>query len=284
MSVIFSREFTCNGLDARKFETSMSDRGFAIVPNVLTGAEVTELVAALDTRAEQERNDKTAWFSHGNQRVFNLVNKGPEFLSLIDHPLALSIVERWIGSHALLSSLTANVALPRNKSQPLHSDQGHLPEPWLRCEAINLVWVLDEFTEENGATRVVPGSHRIGVRPPPDPLPTIPVEAKPGSIVSLDGRIWHASGQNMSHRTVRRALFAFYCRPYLRPQENFARSLDLATRCRLTRQRRTLLGFDIWLGLGAVNGLPVEWMDGRERIGPTNADAAFFADEGEPHS
>jgi len=267
-------------LDAEKFDRAMSEQGFAIVPGILTGAEVRELVAALDARAEHERNGETAWFSHGNQRIFNLVNKGTGFLSLIDHPAALFMVERGIGPHALLSSLTANVAFPGNKPQPLHSDQGHLPEPWLRCEAINLIWVLDEFTAENGATRVVPGSHRIGAAPPVNTLPTVPVEAKPGSMVCLDGRVWHGTGTNMTQGGVRRALFAFYCRPYLRPQENFARSLDPANRRRLTPQRRSLLGFDIWRGLGAVNGLPVEWMDGRDRIGPTNADRAFPA-EGE---
>jgi ectoine hydroxylase-related dioxygenase (phytanoyl-CoA dioxygenase family) len=263
-------------LDLHQFYTGMSEKGFAILPNVLNSAELTALLKALDICAERERSEGAAWFSHGNQRVFNLVNKGPEFLSLIDHPRALPLVERWIGPHALLSSLTANVALPTNGLQPLHSDQGHLPEPWLRCEAMNLIWVLDEFTKENGATRIVPGSHRVGSGPPVDAPPTTVVEAKSGSIICLDGRVWHSAGQNISHNTVRRALFAFYCRPYLRPQENFARSLDPSIRRCLTARRRALLGFDIWLGLGAVNGLPVAWMDGRERIGPTNADAAFL--------
>ena len=258
----------------------MAQEGYAVVPGVLTGMEIERLIAALDNCADAECRDNTAWFSHGNQRVFNLVNKGAEFLSLIDHPIAIAMVERVIGSHALLSSLTANLAMPGNSPQPLHADQGHLPEPWLRAEAVNLVWVLDEFTARNGATRAVPGSHVVGVAPRISDVPTVPLEATSGSVICLDGRVWHGAGRSQESNTIRRALFGYYCRPYLRPQENFARSLDSAIRFSLTPERRGLLGFDIWLGLGSVNGLPTAWMDGRERIGPTNADGAFSVDGG----
>ena len=262
-------------LQKNEFERNMASKGYAVLPSILSEAQVKQLIASVDTRAELERNEKTEWFSHGNQRIFNLVNKGCEFLALIDHPIALELVERCIGPEALLSSLTANIALPGNKPQSLHADQGHLPEPWLRAEAVNLVWVLDDFTVENGSTRIVPGSHVIGVAPRACDVPTIPVIADSGSLVCLDGRVWHGTGHNSSSGGIRRALFGFYSRPYLRQQENFARSLDATVRRSLTAERRRLLGFDIWLGLGAVNGLPTEWMGGRERIGPTNADGAF---------
>lgn len=260
------------------FYKNIAERGYAVVPEVLSGSELAGVADALMALAAHERDERKAWYSHGNQRVFNLVDKGSEFLSLIDHPLALAMVEQCLGPHALLSSLTANVATPGNKPQPLHADQGHLPEPWFRAEAVNLVWVLDPFTPENGATRVVPGSHVIGVGPCLDTVPTMPIEALPGALICLDGRVWHGTGHNRTAGADRRALFAYYCRPYLRQQENFARSLNAGTRRTLTPVQRRLLGFDIWLGFGAVNGLPTDWMDGRERIGPTNADHVFPGD------
>jgi ectoine hydroxylase-related dioxygenase (phytanoyl-CoA dioxygenase family) len=248
-------------------DASLAEDGYAVTPDVLSAGEVQSLSSALDALAADERDAGTAWFSHRNQRVFNLVRKGPAFLALIDHPVALAIVHRQLGEHALLSSLTANIASPGNTEQPLHADQGYIPLPWVRAEVVNLIWVLDSFTSLNGATRVIPGSHLSHAAPPSDDAPTVPIEAPGGSVVCMDGRLWHGSACNRG-LTPRRALFAYYCRPYIRQQENFSRSLESRIRDALNPTQRELLGFDIWLGLGSVDGLPTEWMDGRERIGP----------------
>jgi len=257
--------------EATRAVAELHAQGYCVIPGVLTAAEVDQLRKQLDAVAAQEGTAGTAWFSHRNQRVFMLLNKGACFLELIDHALALTLAESLLGKHLLLSSLTANTAAPGNRPQPLHADQGYLPTPWLRVEATNLIWALDEFNASNGATRIVPGSHHLDTEPLTDESPTVPIEAPAGSLVCLDGRVWHGTGVNRTEHP-RRALFAYYCRPYLRQQENFSRSLHLAIRRNLTSRQRELLGFEIWQGLGAVNGLPVQWMDGRERVGPSNAD------------
>ena len=247
--------------------------GYCIVENVLQPDTTAALREILDDVATAERSNETAWFSHGNQRIFMLLNKHDRFLELIDHPLALALVTRLLGEHALLSSITANITGPGNKPQQLHVDQGYIPPPWPRCEAVQLVWVIDAFTRANGATRLAPRSHSLEAPPPEEAC--ISAEAPEGSIICMDGRLWHGTGLNMSGSEKRRGIFAYYCRPYLRQQENFSRSLERDAIARLTPRQRGLLGFDIWQGLGAVNGLPPSWMDGRERIGPTNADGLF---------
>lgn len=252
------------------FASAMAHDGYAILPGALHENVIAPLVARIDDIAEQERAAETAWFSHGNQRLFNLVNKHEMFIDLVAHPIVVAIVELVIGPHSLLSSLTANIALPANEPQPLHADQGYLPHPWQRSEVVNIVYALDEFTSENGATRVVPGSHLWLGAEPEERAEAIPIVAPAGSIIALDGRVWHGTDRSKTARTPRRAIFGYYCRPYIRQQENFARSLRPELRRSLSPKLRTLLGFDIWMGLGSVNGLPTEWMDGRVRIGPSN--------------
>lgn len=262
-------------LTLERFFTDLDRLGFAIYPDALVSAEVQRLKTLLDSMAHSERKNDRAWFSHKNQRVFNLPQKGVDFLRLIAHPIALEIVDRSLGNQALLSSLTANIALPGNSPQHLHADQEYLPAPWIRAEVINLIWALDEFTNENGATRVVEGSHLIGSLSPKEDF-AFPIKASAGSLICLDGRVWHGTGRNTTSDKPRRALFAYYCRPYIRQQENFSRSLSAKTRSLLSMTERRLLGFDIWMGLGSVNGLPIEWMNGRIRVGPTNSDGAFM--------
>lgn len=249
--------------------SQMRESGYCVVESVFSYEFVDELSARLDHVADIEKRNGDAWFSHSNQRVFMLLNKSSTFLGLISHPSVLGLATACLGEHRLLSSITANIAMPGNQAQPLHADQGYVAEPWRHSEVMNVAILLDHFSEENGATAVVPGSHLIGTNPPPLTLPSIPIVAPRGSLVGLDGRVWHGTGENRTARTRRRAIFCYYCKPYLRQQENFSRSLAPEVRERLTAVDRQLLGFDIWLGLGAVNGLPPEWMDGRERIGPS---------------
>ena len=249
--------------------------GYCFVREVLDADKLLVLSTTIDLIAKHQRAEKKAWFSHENQRIFMLLNCSDVFFDLIDQPLALELATGLLGPDFLLSSITANIATPSNKPQQLHADQGYLPEPWLRAEAANFVWALDDFTETNGATRVVPGSHKSGIAPTQKEVQTEPIIAPSGSLICLDGRVWHGTGENTTSNELRRAIFAYYCRPYIRQQENFSRSLKADLRATLSSQQRQLLGFDIWQGLGAVDGLPVAWMDGRERIGPTNADGIF---------
>ena len=95
-----------------------------------------------------------------NQRVFGLLNKGAEFVELVEHPVVLALMEHLLDAAFLLSSITANVTGPGGYPMGLHYDQGYVPQPWPPVPLVaNSIWMLDDFTEENGATRFVPGSH-----------------------------------------------------------------------------------------------------------------------------
>ena len=97
----------------------------------------------------------------------------------------------------------------------LHADQYYVPQPWTAPFAVNVAWLLDDFTDENGATRVIPGSHRA-LPDFSEPIETVPVEGPAGSIMVMDGRLWHQTGENRTS-SVHRAGVVRLLRPTLDP-------------------------------------------------------------------
>lgn len=249
--------------------------GYCVVPRALPPDLLADLREGVMTAAAEDVADGTAWYSNGNQKLFMLLNRGAAFLRLAENDVIRAVTEHVLGPDRLLSSMTAVVTRPGNVPQLLHTDQQYVTPPWPHAFTVNAVCMLDAFTEENGGTRVVPGSHLLG-RPPDSPdEPTVAIEGPAGSVAFLDGRLWHGSGRNTTTGETRRGILAYYCAPFLRQQENVFRSLRPDVRVALTPSQRRLLGYDIWSGLGAVDGIPRSWLGTDRRSGPTNSDGAF---------
>ncbi|MEO8075794.1 MAG: phytanoyl-CoA dioxygenase family protein, partial [Acidobacteriota bacterium] len=164
------------------------------------------------------------------RRLANLVDKGDVFRRAVLLPGLLDAVRHVLGPEIKLSSLNARSADPgTDVGQPLHVDMGAIPDEkgyWV-C---NTVWMLDDFTPENGATRMVPGSHRWGTRPQDqldDSLDTHPDEVlltgPAGSIAVMNAHLWHGGTANRS-AAPRLALHAFYCRRD-QPQQQYQKRL-----------------------------------------------------------
>jgi hypothetical protein len=232
----------------------LSEQGWCLLPDVLSAEETAEvrrrLVAAAE--ASEARGVTTTYIGLDpnalNVRVFNLLDLAPVFRELIQHPLAVALVRFLLGEHFLISNFTANIALPGSGSMAMHSDQGIVTTPpWAAAEAINVIWVLDDMDEENGATRYVPGSHRwqsLADVPPDVRALSVPFEAPAGSILGMDGRLWHTSGANRSADRERALLFGFYCADHIRPQSNWNVQLSDEVQAGLSARMREWLGLD----------------------------------------
>lgn len=255
--------------DINEARADLDRHGYALIADALSADELSTLRARLFAIATAERDDGRARdMDNGqSQHVAALLNKGKPFIDLVQHPVAMELMPHLLGDDFILSSLTAIIKGPGGRAQMVHADQAFLPEPWTYAGVANVIWMLDDFVEVRGATRVVPGSHLLGRNPPGgdytkattqtrDERPkTIGVEAPAGTALVFDGRLWHCGGGNRTSDERRHALLSYYARPFLRTQENHYLSLDPAIRAEAQKNPllKRLLGFEIYTSLGNVS-------------------------------
>ena len=154
-------------------------------------------------------------YGTGNVRVWNLLNRGSVFVELVQHPLVLELLEEVLGPRALLSGISANIVEPGSEGGALHADQGGYPPPWpTEPQGLNFTWLLDDFTADNGATEMVPNSHRREDPSQPPLERPLPATAPAGTVIAIEGRVWHRTGRNRSEAP-RAAAFAWYVRTNL---------------------------------------------------------------------
>ncbi|HZS08476.1 MAG TPA: phytanoyl-CoA dioxygenase family protein [Blastocatellia bacterium] len=184
------------------------------------------------------------------RRLANLVDKGEIFTQVIALPEILACVGRVLGPQFKLSSLNFRSADPYSDwVQPLHCDVGAVPDEkgfWV-C---NVIWLLDDFTTENGAPRFVPGSHRSGKLPqevladPSAPHPDeVLLTGRAGTVMVMNTHLWHGATANRTGEP-RRALHSFYCR-WDKPQQQYQKQLlRPSVQQSLSPELRRLLALD----------------------------------------
>ena len=231
---------------------ALDERGFVRLEGFIAPERRQRLAERLEALYDAEGASAGGEFKlePGARRLANLVDKGGIFVECIVEPEVLEYVAHVLGTRFKLSSLNARSANPRNReSQPLHVDAGALPDErgfWV-C---NTVWMLDDFTAENGALRAVPGSHRWGRRPqdaltdPRQPHPDeVLVTGQAGDLVVMNSHLWHGGTANDTDRP-RLALHAFYCRSD-KPQQQYQKALlRPETQAALSAAARSVLALD----------------------------------------
>jgi hypothetical protein len=233
-------------------EQQLDERGYVTLPGFIPAALLDRLRARLEALFAAEGDAAGSEFKQepGARRLANLVDKDPLFASCIAMPAVLAYIGHVLGARFKLSSLNARSANPRNGvDQPLHADGGSVPDEqgaWV-C---NTVWVLDDFTADNGALRAVPGSHRAG-RLPADVLADprarhpdeVTITAAAGDLIVMNAHMWHGGLANRTDRP-RRAMHGYYCR-WDKPQQQYQkRLLRPEVQARLTPLERTLCALD----------------------------------------
>ncbi|MGI9124345.1 MAG: phytanoyl-CoA dioxygenase family protein, partial [Mycobacterium sp.] len=192
---------------------------------------------------------------HSTQRVYSVLNKTRACDRIADHPRVLALLDRLFLPNYLLSMLQIINILPGENAQMLHTDDGFYPIPRPRkALGAATIWAIDDFTADNGATDVIPGSHLWGDERP-DPAARQPVIMPAGSCVFFLGTLWHGGGANRSQHP-RLAVTAQYCEPWLRPQEAFTLSIGRDTVAAVSEDIRRMLGYSIHPPfIGQVDGM-----------------------------
>ncbi len=230
----------------------LDDKGYLVLDGLMGRELLNGLRARVEELFQQEGDRAGSEFKQepNARRLANLVNKGEIFEQAIQLPQVIEGMAHVLGPDFKLSSLNVRAAGPFcDCSQPLHADSGAIADEhgyWVA----NSVWMLDDFTTENGAIRMVPGSHKWRRLPQDalaDPLAPHPEEVlltgRAGTVVVMNAHLWHGATANRTGGA-RRAMHAFYTRRD-KPQQQYQKKLlSSEVQAHLAPSLRKLLALD----------------------------------------
>jgi ectoine hydroxylase-related dioxygenase (phytanoyl-CoA dioxygenase family) len=198
-------------------------------------------------------------------RIYNLLARGKVFEAIPEHARVLPIVERVLDRGCLVSSLSSIAIGPGEDAQPLHADDQYIPLPRPHVPIVcNTIWALTDFTSDNGATRLVPGSHNWeGIPELGRPYETVAAEMPRGSVLVYLGSLWHGGGANRTGE--RRVGVAMnYCAGWIRQQENQQLGIPIEVARGFSPKLRKLAGFGLYKKImGHIDKCsPVDLLDG----------------------
>ncbi|MCG3188623.1 MAG: hypothetical protein LKCHEGNO_00732 [Burkholderiaceae bacterium] len=238
----------------------LAEAGCVIVPRLLPPRQVQAIRDALAPYLRRQRMGRNDFEGYDSERVYALLAKSPVFAELAAHPLVLDVCERVLGPNFMLSACLAINSHPGENAQPLHYDDIFYKVPRPRPPyGVSAFWAIDEFTERNGATEVIPGSHRWGDEPiagldesfvngervPVVDHPGLEKAVMPsGSLMLAYGTLWHRGGANRSAAS-RLAITPQYCVAWGRQMESMLLSVPPHIVATYPERVQQLLGYSI---------------------------------------
>ena len=251
--------------------------GYLIFPSVLTPEKVAALRAELAPHLDQNISGRNDFEGLKTNRVYAMLAKSPLFAELAIHPLVLAFAEAELGRECLLSACLAINIHPGETVQPWHYDDSHYRLPRPRDSlGLSAFWTIDETTEENGATEILPGSHlwpeqqiaggntfstfsdrsEKSQDDDPDARPDAVKAVMPaGSLMIAKGTLWHRGGANRSAKP-RLIITPQYCPGWMRTLENMSLAVPAEIAATLPERARELIGYSIHPPfMGYVDGM-----------------------------
>lgn len=217
--------------------------GYAVVPCAVDDEHIRAARMDLEALLESIPTGRDDFEGRRTKRVYGLFAKTRALDVMATHPLVLRVLDEVLRTYELSAPAAISIG-DGEAAQPLHPDDAIYPLPRPHPElVVNVMWPLVDFTEENGATRIVPGSHRwVEERPSADA--TVGIELPTGSALIYLGSVWHGGGANRSTKP-RLGVVLHYAAAWLRPVENHVLVVPPEQARRLPVRLQELLGYNI---------------------------------------
>ena len=235
---------------------TLQTKGYLSLGQILSKTQVEQVNSRIKELMESEGEDAgselfdSKYIRHpkeeGADRLADLVNKGPVFDIFFTHPKVLAAIGVVLGSEYKLSSLNYRAAVPGMGNQKLHVDYKNSIADG-KYKVCNSIWLLDDFTEINGATRIVPGTHKLKSLPdevmedPEDEHPDeVLIVAPAGTVVIFNSHVWHGGTTNHT-KFPRRSIHSYFCSRDQPQQINQSRYITDETRNRIGFEGQRIL-------------------------------------------
>ena len=265
-------------LSAETFQealTDVHDRGYVIIEDVLPPSDCDDYRQILEQFMAVSPAGRNVFEGTSSHRLYALLAKSERFADMIEHPLALAFAEHFLGESCLLSACLSINLHPGETVQPWHTDDGHISVPQPHdVFGISVFWALDDTTETNGATEVLPYSHqwespdiagrledehfeqRSALSEHPEAgIDRVKATMKAGSLMIMRSDVWHRGGANQTNED-RLIVTPQYCAGWARPLETMLLAVPPETVARLPSRTQALLGYSIHTPfMGYVDGM-----------------------------
>lgn len=257
------------GVSAEVISDALREHGVVIIEHLADSALCDRMHSELDPWLAETPTGGDEFAGHNTRRTGALLTRCPSSVAMVAHPLILDVVDRtlWAKKTTFQLHLTQSIAVgPESPSQMLHRDHwcfDFFPFPPEVDVEVSSIWALDDFTEHNGATRVVPDSHRSPHGARCADHESMPAEMTRGSVVLYLGSTFHGAGPNQSDE-VRIGINVDYVLGWLRQEENQYLSYTLDEVRQFPERVQRLLGYEVGAyALGYIDGgrSPMELLD-----------------------
>jgi ectoine hydroxylase-related dioxygenase (phytanoyl-CoA dioxygenase family) len=224
----------------------MESRGYDVFEDFLDEATCNYLKEKLEKTIEEFVPFENSERSHLDKYLMHdLLNRDVTFAKTLEDPRLQQIIASVLGENWIMYAYTSSSLPPHGNN---FGSRIHVDSPrWIPNYPTNLgiIWALNDFTLENGATYVLPGSHNT------EKIPSLELfeknharlTCKKGSIVVFNARLWHRAGENSSNK-FRHALTMNVCRPYMKQRMDWVRFIPTEITNQLNDQARRIIGFD----------------------------------------
>lgn len=241
----------------------LNGKGYFIIPQLIPSDKISVARDIIHFHSNTDSN-KATHFQGKNEdkiqlqrRVWNLLNKGDVFVEMVQHPILMQIAEAFLGNEFCLGSIAANRILPGGPGQEAHIDYPYWDMYKVSSFPVNVspsfplnlqvTVMLDDFTEENGATAVWPGTQKECRYPTEEDAENYPSErmiGKAGDVAVFFGLTWHSASDNNSKDADRSAILIQYLPKFVKPMEDQKRGVNMEVQNNATNELKQLLGYN----------------------------------------
>jgi len=244
---------------AQELAAAIHRDGYVVVPDLISRREVDEIKSSLAPWLHGRLFGRNDFEGFRSERVYALLAKAPPVARIVEHPDVLAVLDLLLTPHYRLSACLAILVHPGETPQGWHSDDAYVPISRPRpMMGVSAIWAFDDFTEHNGATEVIPGSHLWGAgeQAAPDDARAVSIRMPAGSALLFAGTLVHRGG---AHRgtTTRLGITPQYCQPWMRQIENMTLAVPPELAHGYSERVQELLGYDIFepTFIGYVDGM-----------------------------
>lgn len=241
---------------------AIATEGFVLLEDVFDASRARKLrdrVREIERETLQDTESGTPVDGSSQLRTSGLLRLDPLFWDVPIEPAILSVVEGVLGRDFLLTTFSAIDVRPGRNKQPVHPDDALIPlERPHQPIVCTCMWAVTDFTPENGATRLLPGSHKRAEAPDytRDYADMLPAEMRAGSVLVFDGSLWHQAADNTTEEEWRLGLQVSYCAGWIRPFSNHFLSIPREEAERFPERLTELLGYSTFNGAIGTIGVP----------------------------